>query len=62
MQPHEDVIEFMRRAIEGMQIVQEKEETGNLQSSDYDLQDLAQDFREVADHIDNQEFDKILNN
>ena len=45
-----------------MQIVQEKEETGNLQSSDYDLQDLAQDFREVADHIDNQEFDKILNN
>ena len=60
MKPHEDLIEFLTRAKRMVKIMESRESTGNQSPDDYDLENLAKDFRIIADCIDNKDFDKIL--
>ena len=57
----ESLKEFLERSKHTVEIMESKEIVDELEDSEYNLEDLANDMEEVAKHIENNEFDKILN-
>ena len=57
----ESLKEFLERSKHAVEIMESKEMVDALEDSEYNLEDLANDMEEVAKHIKNNEFDKILN-